>query len=122
MTRYVQVCFACNDGDNGDFAGRVESISVDTRQWDADIERTHVGEVKFAQGDDHTIRIHRQTFKYRSMAYWVGNWCWNGYSLPYGEYRRLLRTLAANGWKCTSGPSSWYEAFNRLPSGQKEAA
>lgn len=114
MARFVQVCFACND-DHGDFAGKVESISVDIGSWQMDIERTHVGEVKFAQGDDHTIRIHRQTFKYRSMAYWVGNWCWNGYALPYREYRRLIRLLKANGWHCTSGLVRWSDAFERLP-------
>lgn len=113
MTKFIQVCFACNDGDNGDFAGRVDSISFDRRHWDVDLERTHVGHVKFTQNDDHSFRIHRQTFRYRSMAYWIGNWCWNGYLLPYGEYRRLVRTLMVNGWKCTSGPTAWYDAFNR---------
>lgn len=121
MTKYVQVCFACNDGDNGDFAGKVESISIDVgRVWSADIERTHIGTVKFTEGDDHTIRIHRQTFKYRSMAYWVGNWCWNAYALPYREYRRLIRLLKANGWQCTGGPTIWSDAYDRLPRPSRE--
>jgi hypothetical protein len=123
MTRYVQVCLACN-GDQGEFTGKVESISVNIGSCQMDIERTHVGEVKFSQNDDHTIRIHRQTFKYRSMAYWVGNWCWNAYALSYRDYRRLIRTLKANGWQCTSGLARWYDAFDSLPSstGAEKAA
>ena len=119
--RLVHVHFACNNGDNGDFAGKVESISINMRYWPVDLERTHIGDVKFSQGKDHTIRIHRHTFKYRSMAYWVGNWCWNGYAFPYREYRRLIRVLAANGWVCTGGPVIWGEVYDRL-TGTVEAA
>lgn len=115
MSRFVQVHFACNDGDNGDFAGKVEMIAVDIgRHWSADLERTHVGEVKFTQGDNHTIRIHGQTFSYRSVAYWVGNWCWNAYALHRSEYRRLVRLLATKGWRCTCGPVVWSDAYDRL--------
>jgi hypothetical protein len=114
MTKLVHVLFACNNPDNGDFAGKVENISIETPYWPADLERAHVGEVKFAQGDGHTIRIHRCTFKYRSMAYWAGNWCWNAYAFPRSEYRRLVRTLAKHGWKCTGGLTRWTDAYDKL--------
>lgn len=42
------------------------------------------------------------------------HWCWNRYWLPLQEYRRLVRTLAQNGWHCTGGLARWGNAYDAL--------
>jgi len=113
MRRGIAVHFACNDPDNGDFAGKVEMISIVIGRNSMDMERTHVGEVKFTELDD-AIRIHRKVFKTIGVTHWCGNWCWNAYRIPYRDYRRLIRTLKANGWRCTSGLARWDAAYEAL--------
>ena len=111
----VSVHFACNDPDNGSFAGKAGMAAVSIGGELMDLELDCMDGVKFTELDG-AIRIHRKTFKALGTTYWCGNWCWNAYQLPWAEYRRLIRTLAANGWKCTSGIVRWSDAYDRLPS------
>jgi hypothetical protein len=110
--RLIAVDFACNDPDNGNFAGRVGAASV----HDCDLELDPLGGVKFSVDVKlGTLRLHRRTFRFRQWGQWVGNWCWNRYCFTPTEYRRLIRTLAWNGWSCTGGLSRWSDAFDALP-------
>lgn len=113
MRRGIAVHFACNDPDNGDFAGKAGMAAVSIGGELMDLELDFMGGVKFTELEG-AIRIHRRTFKVIGTTYWCGNWCWNAYRLPYREYRRLIRTLAAHGWKCTSGIVRWGEAYDAL--------
>lgn len=106
----VAVDFACNDPDNGDFARKAGMASV----LGNDLELDPFGGVAFTEGPGW-IRIHRRKFTFRSSVDWLGNWCWNRYWLPRREYRRLIRTLAHNGWHCTGGLSRWTDAYDALP-------
>lgn len=109
MIKLIAVDFACNDPDNGLFAGRAGAASV----FDNDLELDPLAGVAFTVGDGW-IRIHRRKFKFHSSVDWMGNWCWNRYWLPLQEYRRLVRTLAQNGWHCTGGLARWGNAYDAL--------
>lgn len=125
--RLIAVDFACNDPDDGSFAGKVGMASA----HGAEIELDPFGGVSYTDmlatffthdgGDTQftvtgsTIRLHRREFRFNGSADWVGNWCWNRYWFDPKEYRRLVRTLACNGWKCTAGLARWGDAFERLP-------
>lgn len=113
MRRCVAVHFACNDPDNGDFAGKAGMAAVSVGGELMDLELDFMGGVKFTEAHDF-IRIHRQKFKIAGVTHWCGNWCWNAYRLPRGEYRRLVRTLARHGWKCTSGIVRWSDAYDSV--------
>lgn len=113
MRRPVSIHFSCNDPDNGSFAGIAGMAAVSIGGELMDLELDFMGGVKFTELDG-AIRIHRRTFKTIGTTYWCGNWCWNAYRLSWPEYRRLVRTLAANGWKCTSGTVRWSDAYDRL--------
>lgn len=110
MGKVPSVDFACNDPDNGDFAGRVWAASV----AGSDLERSDWGNgVRFTELDG-AIRIHRRTFKVVGVTHWLGNWCWNRYFFKRQEYRRLIRIMAANGWRCTGGLVRWSDAYDSL--------
>jgi hypothetical protein len=117
MKRGVAVHFACNDPDNGDFAGKAGMAAVSIGEHLMDLELDFLAGVKFTELDG-AIRIHRRVFKVISTTYWCGNWCWNAYRLPRREYRRLIRTLAEHGWRCTSGLVRWGEAYDALAAGR----
>lgn len=108
------VHFACN-GDHGVFLGKVAMASVQIGRNHIDLEREHVGGVRFVELTDG-FRIHRATFTVVAAKYWVGNWCWNAYRLSYRDYRRLVRIMAANGWQCTGGLARWGDAYDALAS------
>lgn len=105
--------FACNDPDNGSFAGRVfiacrpGSVQQELEAWPDSFAFTDGG---------NFIRIHRHKFKVELVQECVGNWCWNRYWFKPGEYRRLIRTLARNGWHCTGGTARWVDAYDALRS------
>jgi hypothetical protein len=107
--RPVAVDFACNDPDNGSFAGKAGVASV----FGNDLELDPFGGVAFTEGTGW-IRIHRRKFRCRGSRHWVGNWCWNRYFFARSEYRRLIRTLAEHGWRCTGGLARWSDAYDAL--------
>ncbi len=92
--------FACNDPDNGDFAGRAALVTY--RDLELEAPNFDVG-YRFADSSK-TIRIHRRTFSITGRRDWIGNWCWNRYYLPRFEAKRLLLTLRSQGWRSVGGP------------------
>lgn len=113
MRKGVAIHFACNDPDNGNFAGKAGMAAVSIGGELMDLELDFMGGVKFTELDG-AIRIHRHVFKVTGTTYWCGNWCWNAYRLPWGEYRRLIRLLARYGWRCTGGITRWTDAYDAL--------
>lgn len=103
---------ACNDPDNGVFAGIAnmiqyrcgdEYIELESRNWEG---------FTFSRGDGW-IRIHRRRFAVIQSKGWVGNWCWDGFQMRRTEAKRFLSTLKSSGdWHCVQGPSRWFEWFN----------
>lgn len=98
MKKYATIHFACNDGDDGSFAGSVHAASFRENE----LESRGMAEIKFTAGDGW-LRIHRRTFKFIGRSYWVGNWCWDSFRMTRGEAKKLLAHLRKHGWQCTSG-------------------
>lgn len=113
MKNCIAIDFACNDPDNGNFAGYAGVASVTCGGIDCDLELDPCGGVRFTELPG-AIRIHRHVFKIEGSKDWLGNWCWNRYWLPRSEYRRLIRVLAKNGWRCTGGLARWADAYDRM--------
>jgi hypothetical protein len=92
--RLLRVAFACNDGDNGIFAGRVDAISIrrngDGLDMDGGISpRLTIG--------DGWLRIFRLKLRVHGYKDWVGNWCWNEYVLEQPDVAWLLVTAIRTG-------------------------
>lgn len=98
MKKYATIHFACNDGDNGSFAGKVCAAAY----AENDLEAPGMADFKFTAGDDF-IRIHRRTFKIVGRSHWVGNWCWDAFRMTRAEAKKLLACLRKNGWQHTGG-------------------
>lgn len=117
MLDKVRIDFACNDPDNGNFAGKVwqAAISVPSKRGPSDqIEL----ETQFVEGQSFTIvegqiRMHRIRVPFESRVYWLGNWCWDGFWLERAEAKRLLFRMRSNGWRCTCGPARFFDWFNK---------
>lgn len=96
----VRVSFACNDPDNGLFDGQVSMFSVDAGQnISIDLDG---GEARLTVGDDW-LRFMRQKVKILGGKDWVGNWCWNAYTLSLDDATRLLHAAVASGKYSTTG-------------------
>lgn len=108
MREVAHIDFACNDPDNGLFAGKAMMATY----GDIELEAPRWHGYAFTAGEGF-IRIHRRNFKVVGAKDWFGNWCWNRYAMPRAEAKRLLATLRKNGWRCTCGPSRFYDWFNR---------
>lgn len=103
---------ACNDPDNGLFAGRAtmiqyvwgdEYIELEANSWEGFAFRKY----------GNAFRIHRRRFEFIDTKGWVGNWCWDGFRLRRPEAKRFLITLKSSGrWSCTQGPTRWFNWFN----------
>jgi hypothetical protein len=112
--------FACNDPDNGMFAGEVWCASVTKSGVGCDLETDFGRPFTFSELPG-AIRLHRRVFKITGSKEWVGNWCWNSYRLEYPEYKRLLITMAEHGWRCTGGLTRWTNAFDALSERRRAA-
>lgn len=114
MKTAAWIDIACNDPDNGSFAGRAHMVTY--RLWDGsycELEADNWKGYAFTELAGG-IRIHRRVFGIDGSKDWVGNWCWNGYKLKRKEAKRFLSTLRESGrWKCTHGPCRWYDWFNK---------
>ena len=106
VSKLVAVDFACNDPDNGLFAGKVWQAQIDGN----DVERVNVVAFTELPGE---IRIHRKKFVVSDCKEWVGNWCWNRYWMTVREANRLASHLRDNGWSCTCGEDRFFDFMNR---------
>jgi len=107
VTQAVAIDFACNDPDNGNFAGMVASANY----GDAEIEAPNLSGYRFHQVSGG-IRLHGVTFDVRRSIEWYGNWCWNRYWLDRQDAHRLLGLMRRRGWRATCAPHHFYRWMN----------
>ena len=89
-----RIDIACNDPDNGTFAGRAAMVhAYDLLQ----LESCDMQGPVFRELPGQRIRISRRTFKIAKSKEWFGNWCWNAYWLEAGDAVRLLQYLRSLG-------------------------
>lgn len=91
----ISVC--CNNAENGLFTGRAVAIEINRNCY----ESANPKGVKFAD-HDRKIRMHRKEIKVLDAKDWVGNWCWNEYSIKDDDAKALHEIIKSNGL--------WYES------------
>lgn len=113
MTLYLDV--ACNDGDNGLFAGRAEMLSI----GDAEFEQAFCGRSPAFAELDGAVRLSGKRWRVIGSKYGVGNWCWNRYLLGRPEITLRWYLVEFVTWlrarrlyRCTCGESAFCEWFN----------
>jgi hypothetical protein len=85
----VRIDFACNDPDNGLFAGRVGAIQLYDVDPIFELESTTSGDRAFAI-EMSAIRVSGKSFPFHERRSWVGNWCWEGFWMDVCEVERML--------------------------------
>lgn len=105
---------ACNDGDNGLFAGVAEMLSI----GEAEFEPSKARSPAFRELDG-AIRLSGKRWLIDHSRYGVGNWCWNRYLLarpgitPRWYLVEFITWLRDRGFfHCTQAESEFYEWFN----------
>lgn len=117
IERNVRLDFACNNPDNGDFAGRVSAIhlpegalELTSRNWAITSFR---GCPKFDEVGS-AIRFLRRLWRFAGTVNWAGNWCWNAYWFPLNDAAELLFQARASGlFRCEGGWCSVCEPWER---------
>lgn len=106
---------ACNDGDNGLFAGRAEMLSI----GEAEFEQAFVGRSPAFTELDGAVRLSGKRWQVIESRQGVGNWCWNRYLLgrvgltPRWYLVEFVTWLRARRlYRCTTGESAFYDWFN----------
>lgn len=114
MRQFAYVDIACNDPDNGNFAGRTHMITYNFNDKEyVELEADNWEGYAFTEIEGG-IRLHRNIFSVVASKAWIGNWCWNRYKLPRPQAKKLIATLRDSGrWRCTHGPTRWFDWFNR---------
>ena len=113
MLARARIDFACNDPDNGNFAGKVERACyyID-KHTQVEFETPGLREFKFTiLADPHRVRIHRREFPYVREKVWFGNWCWNSFVFDRPVAKALLETLRAHRWTADNVPVVWANRF-----------
>jgi len=108
VKKLVAFDVACNDPDNGHFAGRTASISM----LGCEFEPSNFDGYKFNVEVDGTFRLHGKTVPFVSCTEWIGNWCWNRYWIRRSDAKALLHIFLKKNWHCVSGPArlcDWYD-------------
>lgn len=96
----VMIDVACNDPDNGIFAGRAEQINVGNLM---ELEARRSPAPRFVEMQN-CFRMAGKRWFTRGSKDWVGNWCWNGYWMDIPEAVQFLAWLHGRKmFDCTTG-------------------
>lgn len=112
MTCCVGIDFACNDPDNGIFAGRIEGIQLYDSDPIFELEPRRSPPPLLTRLEDDAIRISGKRWPIEGSKDWVGNWCWNRYFFTVERAADLLIWLNARGkFDLTTGEHRLYQAW-----------
>jgi hypothetical protein len=103
----IRIDMACNDPDNGLFAGRVCQIALPDGLLELTANAWGVlsfrGCPKLVEKGS-AIRLAGKQWPIIRSEEWVGNWCWNGYWMRDQAARQFLVWLHARGlFHCEAG-------------------
>lgn len=88
------ISIACNDHQNGRFAGNAAAFEFTAEQHSVSITGP---EVSVAYGSN-LLTIAGIGYDCFQSWDWVGNWCWNDYEVALDCARRLLKQLLDAGY------------------------
>lgn len=117
-SRLCRIGFVCNDGRNGQFFGRAYACywTTHTGGWYVDLEPIYVEGARF-KVDDRMLKFELDGVAYPFVrsAEWVGNWCWNEYTMKRPAAVQLLKDMVVRGgWSCTQGPSRIFDLLKYM--------
>lgn len=104
----IMIDVACNDPDNGLFAGRAEQISIGCDLLELEARRSAPKFVELTNG----FRLAGKSWHSPLSKYGVGNWCWNGYWMKTKHAAHFLSWLhSRNLFSVSSGESRLFNMW-----------
>lgn len=102
MRELVRIDIACNDPDNGCFAGCAQMIELPDGLMELEA-RSYDRPPRFADLGG-AFRLAGKRWPYQRSKDWFGNWCWNAYWLTDADARAFLIWLHGRKlFDCTCG-------------------
>ena len=100
----VMVDIACNDPDNGCFAGRAEQITVGNQFIELEARRAMAPRFREIGRDQFALAGHQ--WLHHGCVAGIGNWCWNGYWMKIPDAVQFFIWLHKRGfYSLTTGES-----------------
>ena len=106
---------ACNDPDNGNFAGVAMQLQIGCAEFEANAwanssYRLIGPKFELVPGG---FKMSGKGFKIAGSKDWYGNWCWNRYQMEDGEITRFVQWI----WKrfnfsCTTATEEFFDWFD----------
>lgn len=110
---YLEV--ACNDPDNGLFAGHASMLEIGAAEFEAS---NRAGGYAFAELPG-AVRLAGKTWRTAGSKEWFGNWCWNRYDLYHPEKTTrwyfvdfIIWLRARKLFSCIAAPCEFFDWFN----------
>lgn len=119
MANLVSIHMACNDPDNGNFAGRVcqialpdNALELTANAWEITSYR---GCPKLREDGDRFF-LAGKPWQFRRRKSWIGNWCWDGYALTPEVATEFMKWLHKRGlFHCEGGWVELCDAWDAAP-------
>lgn len=104
MRKHYRVHVACNDPDNGYFAGKAQALQLDFGSGDyLELGMCGAREPIF-RVEASRFRLGRLWYPFQASSDWVGNWCWNAYDLDGLTAAKFVFDLMRDKrWACEGG-------------------
>lgn len=103
----------CNDHRNGHFRGRAcqmsfEPIGEDGRAlWTLELDHDDFQDgARLTVDDSRMLLLHRVHYPFLARHCWVGNWCWDAFTMRRPRALQLVHAaLASKAWSISGGPA-----------------
>lgn len=103
----IAIDIACNDPDNGLFAGRAAAIELPSGDTLMELAASDMAGPRMREAADH-IAISNRKWPIVASKDWVGNWVWNRY------WMELDQAVAFFAWVHSTGRFDVEQAEERL--------
>ena len=118
MNTYVDI--ACNDPDNGSFAGKAPFLEIKFNDELAEFESANWRHMPKFDETKEGFRLAGKAWPVIGGKEWVGNWCWNRYEMTAGTFREFLEWMQRRKvYDLTSAEEGFYDWYSKggpLPS------
>lgn len=110
MAKRILIDFACNDPDNGAFAGRFSQIHLPESALELTCRNWSITSLRGCpklRDNGSTIATSGKPWPITRRVHWHGNWCWNGYWMTAETAQAFLTWLhKRQTFQCEGG---WVE-------------
>jgi hypothetical protein len=104
---------ACNDDRSGRFQDTVDAIEVH-QGTDCLLSLERYGEPLFCHIAPVGLTIGSVTIPYTVHGSWVGNWCWETFTITSNHLQEVLRLLAATHWQLSEADEDGLRLWNTV--------